>query len=117
MTWVYVALGAAVGAPLRYVVGHLLDGGLARGTVLVNWVGSLLLGWFSGLGLTGDAVALLGTGFCGALTTFSTFQVETIRLADDGYAGVAVGYAAASLAAGLAVAAGATVVARRRRYG
>lgn len=77
MTWVYVALGAAVGAPLRYVVGHLLDGALARGTVLVNWVGSLLLGWFSGLGLTGDAVALLGTGFCGALTTYSSFAVHT----------------------------------------
>jgi CrcB protein len=77
VTWVYVALGAAVGAPLRYVVGHLLDGGLARGTVLVNWVGSLLLGWFSGLGLTGDAVALLGTGFCGALTTYSSFAVHT----------------------------------------
>jgi CrcB protein len=77
VTWVYVALGAAVGAPLRYVVGHLLDGGLARGTVLVNWVGSLLLGWFSGLGLTGNALALLGTGFCGALTTYSSFAVHT----------------------------------------
>lgn len=77
MTWVYVALGAAVGAPLRYVVGHLLDGGLARGTVLVNWLGSFLLGWFSGLGLTGDTAALLGTGFCGALTTYSSFAVHT----------------------------------------
>ncbi len=77
MTWVYVALGAALGAPLRYVAGHLLDGDLARGTVLANWVGSLLLGWFSGLGLTGDAVALLGTGFCGALTTYSSFVVHT----------------------------------------
>ena len=51
MTWLLVALGAAVGAPLRYVAGHLLDGRLPRGTILVNWVGSLLLGWFSGLGL------------------------------------------------------------------
>jgi CrcB protein len=77
VTWVYVALGAAVGAPLRYVAGVLLDGRLARGTILVNWVGSLLLGWFSGLGLDGHAAALLGTGFCGALTTYSSFMVQT----------------------------------------
>ena len=50
MTWLLVALGAAVGAPLRYVAGQLLDGRLPRGTILVNWVGSFLLGWFSGLG-------------------------------------------------------------------
>ena len=60
---------------------------------------------------------LLGTGFCGALTTFSTFQVETIALAADGSAAMAAGYAAASLAAGMVVAVAATVVARRRRYG
>jgi len=60
---------------------------------------------------------LLGTGFCGALTTFSTFQVETIRLAENGYPGVAVGYAAASLALGMACAVAGTVIARRWRYG
>jgi CrcB protein len=60
---------------------------------------------------------LLGTGFCGALTTFSTFQVETIRLAKDGHPATALAYAAASLAAGMAVAVAASVVARRRRYG
>ena len=60
---------------------------------------------------------LLGTGFCGALTTFSTFQVETLRLARDGYADVAAGYAAASVAAGMACAVAGTVLARRRRYG
>jgi fluoride exporter len=60
---------------------------------------------------------LVGTGFCGALTTFSTFQVETIRLARDGYGGLALSYAIASIAAGMAAAVGATVLARRHRYG
>ena len=77
MSWLLVALGAAVGAPLRYVAGSLLDGHLPRGTILVNWVGSLVLGWCTGLGLTGNALALLGTGFCGGLTTFSSFAVQT----------------------------------------
>lgn len=77
MTWLLVALGAAAGAPLRYVAGHLLDGRLPRGTILVNWVGSFLLGWFSGLALAGGAMALLGLGFCGALTTYSSFVVQT----------------------------------------
>ena len=76
MTWLLVALGAAVGAALRYVAGHLLDGRFHRGTILVNWVGSLLLGFFSGLGLAGHTMALLGTGFCGGLTTYSSFAVQ-----------------------------------------
>jgi CrcB protein len=77
VTWLYVALGAAVGAPLRYLAGHLLDGALPRGTILVNWAGSLLLGCFSALGLSGNAMALLATGFCGGLTTYSSFMVQT----------------------------------------
>ena len=76
MTWLLVALGAAVGAPLRFTAAHLLDGRLPRGTILVNWVGSLLLGWFTGLGLSGATIALLGTGFCGGLTTYSSFAVQ-----------------------------------------
>jgi CrcB protein len=77
MTWLLVALGAGVGAPLRYVAGHLLDDRLPRGTILVNWVGAFLLGWFGGIGRTGDAFALLATGFCGGLTTYSAFAVQT----------------------------------------
>jgi CrcB protein len=76
VTFLLVALGAAVGAPLRYVAGHLLDGYLHWGTILVNVFGSFLLGLFSGMALSGDTVALLGTGFCGALTTFSAFAVQ-----------------------------------------
>ena len=77
MTLLLVALGAALGAPTRYVVAHLLDGRLHVGTILVNVTGSFLLGLFSGLALTGSAIAFLGTGFCGALTTYSAFAVQS----------------------------------------
>jgi CrcB protein len=76
VTVLLVAAGAAVGAPLRYVAAHLLDGRLHWGTILVNVVGSFLLGLFSGMALSGDTTALLGTGFCGALTTYSAFAVH-----------------------------------------
>ncbi len=77
MSLLLVVLGAAVGAPVRYVLAVLLDGRLPWGTILVNVAGSLLLGVFSGLALSGAMAALLGTGFCGALTTFSAFAVQT----------------------------------------
>jgi len=81
VTVLLVALGAAVGAPLRYLAGHLLDrgaeGGLPWGTVLVNVVGSFVLGLVSALALGEQAVALLGVGFCGGLTTYSAFAVQT----------------------------------------
>jgi CrcB protein len=90
-------------------------------TFLVNVAGAFVLGYLSTrlqerLPLSSYRRPVLGTGFCGALTTFSTLQVETIRLADDGHGGLAIAYAAASITAGLAVAIGATVAARRRRY-
>jgi len=77
VTWLYVALGAAAGAPLRFLAGHLLDGRLPWGTVLVNVAGSFLLGVVLSLGLPEEGAALLGIGFCGALTTYSAFAVQT----------------------------------------
>ena len=77
MTLLLVALGAAVGAPLRYACTLLFDGLWPGGTIAVNWLGSFLLGWFVGLGLDGGPLALLGTGFCGGLTTYSAFAVQT----------------------------------------
>ena len=90
-------------------------------TFAVNLAGPAFLAWLKTrlterTAPTRYARFLLGTGFCGAWTTFSAFQVETIRLAKDGHAGVAAAYAAASLAAGMLLAVGATVGARRRRY-
>lgn len=85
MTALLVAVGAAVGAPLRFLLAHHLDDGVPWGTLLVNVLGSFLLGVCSGLALDGGALALAGTGFCGAFTTYSAFAVQTAdRLrADD----------------------------------
>lgn len=80
MTLLLVALGAAVGAPLRYLSARLLDDAYPRGTLLVNVAGSFLLGLFSAWSLSGDWRALLGTGFCGGLTTYSAFAVQTVGL-------------------------------------
>ena len=75
-----VALGAAVGAPLRYLTVHLLrvrfEATGAAGTLLVNVLGSALLGGLVGGVVEGGGLALLGIGFCGAFTTFSTFALE-----------------------------------------
>ncbi|WP_193609446.1 CrcB family protein [Nocardioides lijunqiniae] len=101
MTALLVALGGGVGAALRFLVGRRLDRELPLGTLLVNVAGSLLLGVLSGLALDGDALALLGTGFCGGLTTYSAFAVQTHALGRRGAAYAAVTVLAALGACGL----------------
>ncbi len=92
-----VALGGAVGAPLRFVAAHHLDRALPWGTLLVNVVGSTLLGAFAALALGGAAYALLATGFCGGLTTWSSFAVQVHRTPGTRGAAYAVGTLALSL--------------------
>jgi CrcB protein len=107
-----VCLGAAVGAPARYLVDRAIqarhDALVPWGTLSVNVVGSLVLGVLAGLTTRYDVPAELslaiGTGFCGALTTYSTFGYETWRLVEDGARLVAFFNVAASLAIGLAAA-------------
>ena len=79
MTGLLVALGAALGAPLRFLAGHLLDRRLHWGTLMVNLLGSAVLGALLGAAVDGDPLALLGTGFCGGLTTYSAFAVQTVH--------------------------------------
>lgn len=108
MTALLVLLGGAVGAPTRYLTDLLVqsrhDSKVPWGTFSVNVVGSLILGIVagagSGAGLPPWAVTLLGTGFCGALTTFSTFSYETVRLLDAGRWRTASLYVAVSVVAG-----------------
>ncbi len=77
MTVLLVAIGAALGAPVRYAVAQLLDGRLPGGTILVNIAGSFGVGVLSGLSVSGHTSALLGVGFCGGLTTYSAFAVQS----------------------------------------
>ncbi|GLY98073.1 fluoride efflux transporter CrcB [Actinoplanes sp. NBRC 103695] len=108
MTVLLVALGAAVGAPLRYLTDRLIQARIGSrfpwGTLAVNVAGSLLLGFLVGLPVGPRVAALLGTGFCGALTTYSTFGWETVTLAGEGARRHAVLNVVVSVLAGLAAA-------------
>ncbi|UWZ33461.1 fluoride efflux transporter CrcB [Dactylosporangium roseum] len=109
MMLLLVILGAAVGAPLRYLADRAIqarhDSVFPWGTLMVNVAGSLLLGLLVGLPASPAVAAVLGTGFCGALTTYSTFTYETFRLVQDGARCYAVMNVIASVVAGLGAAA------------
>ncbi len=79
MTGLLVALGAAMGAALRYLVGVGLDRRLHWGTLAVNLAGSCVLGALVGAAVDGNELALFGTGFCGGLTTYSSFAVQSVH--------------------------------------
>ena len=87
MTLALVFLGAALGAPARYLTDRAVqarhDSLFPWGTFTVNLVGCLILGGLTAATAAGPAFALLGTGFCGALTTYSTFSYETLRLLEQ----------------------------------
>ena len=124
-----VGLGGATGTLLRWGVGHVLPShnGLPWATVLVNLVGSFALGFLLELLLRRgpesvagrDLRLLLGTGFLGGFTTFSTFALDLTGMLADGRADTALLYAGLSLlggtlAAGLGVLVAARGVADRR---
>lgn len=95
-----VMVGGAAGAVIRYLIGRALNGDHPWGTLVVNLGGAWLLGTLLGLGphLGRLAFAFLGTGLCGALTTWSTLATELVALPRRR----AVGYGAVTLAGGLA---------------
>ena len=105
MTVLLVLVGGAAGASARY----LTDVGVQRvrgtefpwGTWTVNVLGAFVLGLVTVAG-SSWLLTLVGTGFCGAFTTFSTFGYETVRLREEGRTGLAASNIAASVAAGLA---------------
>ncbi|MFE2106423.1 fluoride efflux transporter CrcB [Kitasatospora sp. NPDC059463] len=110
MNWLLVVAGALVGAPVRYLTDRAVqsrhDSVFPWGTFVVNVSGCLVLGLVTGAVAAGAASShvqlLLGTGLCGALTTYSTFSYETLRLAVGGAGRYALANVAGSVAAGLA---------------
>ncbi|MFI8996733.1 fluoride efflux transporter CrcB [Streptomyces sp. NPDC053542] len=112
MNWLLVIAGAMAGAPLRYLTDRAVqsrhDTVFPWGTFTVNVVGCLVLGLLTGAVVAGAASSpvqlLLGTGLCGALTTYSTFSYETMRLAERGARFFAVANAGISVLAGLGAA-------------
>ncbi|MGW0121081.1 fluoride efflux transporter CrcB [Streptomyces sp. NPDC003327] len=104
MNWLLVVVGAAVGAPLRYLTDRVtkarFGAALPWGTFAVNVAGSFALGLLTGVS-SERLHLLLGTGLCGALTTYSTFSYETLRLYEEGRRGYAVLNVLGGLTAGL----------------
>jgi fluoride exporter len=120
-----VFAGGAVGTLARAVLSSAFPLPAAQWpwpTFAVNIVGAFLLGYFTTrlqerLPLSSYRRPLLGTGVCGGLTTFSTMQVEIVKMLDGRHLGLALGYAAASIAAGYAAIQVATALVRRVRVG
>jgi CrcB protein len=120
VNFVLVALAGAVGAPLRYLADSWMQrhnpGIFPWGTLLINATGSLILGFVAGLalfhGLPESEQLLIGTGFCGAYTTFSTFAFESVRLAEDSARLKATANAVGSLVIGMLLAAAGIGLAR-----
>jgi fluoride exporter len=90
--WGAFLVAAAVGACARFLLDGLVQGrtggAFPWGTCVINVSGSFVLGLLTGLTLyhafSADVRLVLGTGFCGAYTTFSTFTFETLRLVEEG---------------------------------
>jgi CrcB protein len=115
--------GGVIGAPIRGALEEALPHAATSwpwATFIVNVVGAFLLGYVATrlqerLPTSTYRRPLLGTGFCGALTTFSTMQLELLRMIDHDRFALAVGYAAASVTLGFAAVWLATAVVRRVR--
>jgi CrcB protein len=107
--WASVAVLGGVGACGRFLLDSLIAGRAGRdfpvGTLAVNATGALLLGLLTGLAVGGNLLLLAGTATLGSYTTFSTWMLETHRLAEDAEAPSAIVNIALSLAVGIGAAA------------
>lgn len=118
-----IACGGALGALIRIGVAQALPastGGWPWATFAVNIAGALMLGYFvtrlqERLPVSTLRRPLLGTGLCGALTTFSTVQIELLQMTDRHHYGLALGYLLASVLSGYCAVFGSSALVRRVR--
>lgn len=121
LTLLAIAVGGAVGAWARLGLADLLPTEPGRwpwGTFIANIVGCLVLGYagtrlMERLPPSTYRRPFVGTGVCGGLTTFSTFQLEVVEMGKDGHVALAAGYLVVSIAVGLAALALASGLVRR----
>ncbi|MDQ1002485.1 CrcB protein [Neobacillus niacini] len=111
MNLISVILGGFLGALTRYAIGEWIqtNNGFPLGTLLINLLGCLFLGWFltfitNRKNIKPALTLLIGTGFFGSFTTFSTFSVETILLFQNGQAAYGVLYILISIILGILMA-------------
>jgi CrcB protein len=119
-----IVVGGAIGTLARAGMAEAVPpraGHWPWATFVVNLAGAFILGWL--LTRLSERTApsrhwrfLAGTGFCGALTTFSTFQIETFNFVRDGDVVLAVGYPLVSIGAGMAIAVAGVLIARWGRH-
>jgi fluoride exporter len=106
--WVAVGLLGGLGAIARFLVDSLIAGRAGRdfpfGTLTINATGALALGLLTGLALQGDAMVIAGTAMLGSYTTFSTWMLETHRLAENAELRRAIANVLVSLLVGFAAA-------------
>jgi CrcB protein len=119
-----IMAGGAIGTLARAGLGEALPqrpGDWPWATFIANLAGAFILGWL--LTRLAERTApsrhwrfFAGTGFCGALTTFSTFQIETFQFVREGHVALAIGYPTASIAAGMTLAVAGVLIARWGRH-
>jgi CrcB protein len=107
--WITVAALGGLGALLRFWLDEFVQLRMGRelplGTLVVNLLGSFCLGLLTGLSVTGDGLLIGGTALLGSFTTFSTWMLESERLAEDGEGGLWLVNLAVSVTGGIAAAA------------
>lgn len=108
--YLYVMIGGAIGALMRYSASKLLAGicffSMPLGTFIINIIGCFLLGILTGMGehcptLPRNLLLMLSVGVCGAFTTFSTFSSEMVKTMETGHITTAIFYAIASVSIGI----------------